>query len=201
MTVILLILKIIGIVLLALLGLLVLISLAAVFWPIGYRVGGSFEEDEREIHAGLHWLCYLVCLRFRMAGDEQRAVLYILGIPKQIYPVAEKKRRHDDAADREQEVLQTLQATSVSVEEPEAPSKEDGAAESTDAYERSKTDSPEKTSRFGHFLKNVKRIFRKIKHFLGRLPDKLKAVYSGLSEWSKILTDEGNQSVRKADLG
>lgn len=194
MTVILLILKIIGIVLSFLIGLLVLLILAAVFYPVGYRIAGNFE-DKKEIHFRFHWLFYLICFRFWMVQDEQRAVLYILGIPKQIFPAVEKKEKHHTLS-------RTMQITSVSEEEPTVLSEnDDGVPDRTAASERNKTDFSKQSSLLGRFLKKIKRIFQKIKHFFRVLPDKMKAVYSNFAEWKEIITDEANKASVKLIWG
>ncbi len=208
MSVILLILKIIGIVLLVLLGLLVLFLCAVIFYPAGYRISGSFEE-ELELHARLHWLFHLFRFSFRIVGEEKRAVLYILGIPKQIYPAVEKKeKRHrrkkrrsqSDAPgektydwemeeeDGEEAVLQTMQMTSIETENVMSSEKD---------ILREEITLPDKISSWKRFQQKIKQIFRKIRSFFQTLPAKVRSVYSNFSKWKGIFTDEANRaSVR-----
>lgn len=219
MTVILLILKIIGIILLILLGLLVFLILAAVFYPVGYRITGSFEE-EKEFQIRLHWLFYLACFRFRMMQEEQRAVLYILGIPKQIYPVIEKKEKHrrkqkrsgkthieemadaDTRVDEEEELSPTMQITSISGEEKAALSENAlEGPEQTIALVQSRIEIPKQRSLIRRMLKKVKDKIQKIKYFFRVLPDKFKALYSNFAEWKRILTDETNKASVKLIWG
>lgn len=153
-----------------------------------------------------------------MVQDEQRAVLYIFGIPKQLYPVVEKKEKHrrkknreDDSEETddaeadvsagEQELSPTMQITSISGEEPEVPPEDTVLPDRKAAFKQSRTDFQDKTSFFGHFLKKIKHTFRKIRHFFRVLPDKFKAVYSNLAEWRGILTDEANKASVKLIWG
>lgn len=208
MSVILLILKIIGIVLLALLGLLVLFLCAVIFYPVGYRITGSFE-DELELYARLHWLFHLFCFRFQIVREEKRAVLYILGIPKQIYPAVEKKEKrhrkkkrrsqradHDEETydwemeedDGEEAVLQTMQMTSIGTEKVTSSEKE---------FSQEEVDLPDKISSWKRFFQKIKQIFWKIRSFFQTLSDKVRSVYSNFSKWKGIFTDEANRaSVR-----
>lgn len=208
MSVILLILKIIGIVLLALLGLLVLFLCAVVFYPIGYRITGRFE-DELEIHARLHWLFYLFCFNFRVVQEEKCAVIYIFGIPKQIYPAAEKKeKRHrrkkgssqstdydeetydweTEEDDEAESALQTMQMTSIETGE---------VTSSENDFSQEGVALPDKISAWKRFLRKIKQIFEKIKNFFQTLPDKVRSVYNNFSKWKEIFTDEANRaSVR-----
>lgn len=208
MSVILLILKIIGIVLLALLGLLALFLCAVIFYPLGYRITGNFEE-EIELHARLHWLFYLFCFRFQIVQEEKRAVLYILGIPKQIYPAVEKqekrhkrKRRSSQSTDHDKETydwemeadggeesaLRTLQMTSIETE---------NAASSETDFPQEEVAPSEKISLWKRFYQKIKQIFCKIRGFFQTLPDKIRSAYSNFSKWKVIFTDEANRaSVR-----
>ena len=205
MSVILLILKIIGIVLVTLLGLLALFLCAVIFYPASYRISGSFEE-ETELHARLHWLFHLFCFSYRIIQNEKRAVLYIMGIPIQIYPEAEKekkrhrkKKRRPQGGDIKEEIysweaeedggkespLQTMQMTSIETEKAMPPENEElqeneGLSDKISLWER--------------FFQKIKRILEKIRTFFQTLPQKAHSVSSKLSKGKGILTDEANRA-------
>lgn len=195
MSVILLILKIIGIVLATVCGLFVLLLLAALFYPAGYRITGHFE-DELHLRVRLHWLFYLVFFTYRMEGERQSARLWIFGIPFQIYPPKEKKRRRNRKiknTSQEETTHIPLQAAPVSDVTVDVVSKVSDVTEKTE-------DTGRYTSRLVRFTDRCRQKLKAVCGFFQGVPERLRQVGKNFSGFREAITDERNQSAFKLIL-
>lgn len=86
MTLVVLVLKMIGILLLCLLGLLVFLLLLTLFFPVSYRIVGTYQEKIPRIQIRLRWLFGLFSFRFRKEEQDQEARIRIMGFKKMLFP-------------------------------------------------------------------------------------------------------------------
>ena len=105
MVILLTILKIIGIILLSLLGLLVLLVLLVLFYPVGYRIRGSVEEDVT-LCITAHWLFSLIRFVFQIDEKKSRAWIHICGIRIMLIPAKEKKPKKRKKVRKKKQVVQ-----------------------------------------------------------------------------------------------
>jgi hypothetical protein len=72
--------RVLGIILLALLGLVLLLLLLALFFPITYRIRGSYHNRRPDLRASVFGLAFLLGCGLDIRGEDTRFYLRILGI-------------------------------------------------------------------------------------------------------------------------
>lgn len=75
------ILKIIGIILLVLLGILILAILLVLFYPVSYRIKGSYHKG-LQMDGKITWLFHLLSMRFLMENQKEKLYLRVLWFKK-----------------------------------------------------------------------------------------------------------------------
>lgn len=188
MSVLILILKIIGCLLLVLLGLILVLFLAVMFWPVGYRITGRIE-NEIDLNAKMHWLCYIISFRFVMENGDQIAVLRIFGFPIQIYPVVEKKPKKRKKRKKKQP-KEEKDAAEDSLPMEEVPgSKADGNETEADGHKKQDAED------FTQADAAEENLFDKIKTAVTSLSEKIKGIFSRITDIKTQLWDENNRKI------
>ena len=88
------VLKIIGIILLCILALIVILALVFLFWPIFYKIKGSYKENEPHADLNIHYLLWLFNIHIKYDyGTDPMLIVKLFFIPvykKSIIELIEK---------------------------------------------------------------------------------------------------------------
>lgn len=221
MAILLLIVKIIGITLLAILGLILFLILMALFYPVGYRIRGEWQEDLR-VQVTVGWLLSVVHVGAFYKNGETKAVVRLFGIPLMRIPKRKKVRKPKrtkkpkkvkptkEAKETEQsqqtKALPAAKVTAVVPVEPAVPQDEPQAIpqegpqkkllpEASDLeYNREK--QPKKTG----FTEKLKRFITRLRGIGTRIKgirEQLHSVKAQIHRMLKMIRDEGNIRVVK----
>lgn len=197
------ILKIIGILLAFVLGLLIILLLCVLFWPVRYKVKGSYKDDFR-VCVKVGFLGPLV--RFRLQYEEELIYkLRIFGFPfmsSEKKVKQKKKKNHKNSNNIKQRKNHKEVANLIDEEEPvivlEKSSKEEAIKENSKKTEVTKEDSPKENNtktnvsdpRKISLWEKIGDFINKVKNFFKSLWSAVKRFLSFLSSVKEVIEDE-----------
>lgn len=220
MAILLLILKIIGITLLVILGLILFLILMVLFYPIGYRVRGEWQE-ELKVRVTVGWLFSIVHMNAAYEDGETKAVVRFFGIPFVRIPKKEKVRRPKqpkkvkpkEAAEAVNEMIpaesvkpiaevvlpepqedEVLKEAFDSLEKKLLPKEADIEYNREDEFEKSET--PNKTG-FSERIRDFGEKLRGIGAKIRGIREKLRSIRAQIHEILEMIRDDGNKRVVK----
>lgn len=189
MAILLLILKIIGMTLLIILGLVVFLVLMLLFYPVGYRVQGSWE-DELKVKFTVGWLFRLVYARVIYEKGETGVILRIFGIPFMRILKPEERKKHRKPKQTKKTVTPEKK---VLIEEP---SIEYNMHERQETFQKDETESDVEPKE--HFSDKLRRIRTKILN----IPKQVRSILTTIKTWKdkagsikELVFAEGNKKA------
>lgn len=192
MTLVVLILKIIGILLLCLLGLLVFLLLLTLFFPVSYRMVGTYREKIPRIQFRLRWLFGLFSFRFRREEQDQEAWIRIMGFKKMLFPTD----KEEAFADTKENIV--TDDTGIDDTDPhENMHEEQVPAENSKSVE-APLQAMEVTASIGEEVSEKKHPFQSIRSFFQRIKEAFFHIKQTLQRIASVISDETNRLAAKS---
>lgn len=192
MSIFLLVLKIAGLILLVALGVLCFLILVVFFFPVKYRIWGSFHDKKLNMKARIFFLLHLAGFFLNIDGSSRTMYLRILGIKKNL-------KERDNPEKFEDTIKDTGQSIKTSVVDPTA--EQELQMLSLDETKYKKTEEAENghksalKSKLVEIWQKLKQSIRRFKDFLGRLWYMITHVREKAEEINQIYRDESNRAA------
>lgn len=192
MTLVVLVLKIIGILLLCLLGLLVFLLLLTLFFPVSYRVVGSYQEKIPRIQIHFRWLFGIFIFRFRREEQDQEAWIRIMGFKKMLFPTD----KEEAFADTKENIV-TDDTGTDDTDSPKNLHEEQGPVENSKSVE-APLQAMEVTASIGEETSEKKHPFQSIKAVFQRIKEAFFNIKQTLQKIASVISDETNRLATKS---
>lgn len=188
MNIFLLVLKIAGLVLLVLLGLICFLVLIILFFPVRYRIWGSFHDKKLNMKARLFLLLHLAGLYIDVNESGHTMYLRILGFKKNL-------KERDNPGKFEDTIKNTGRSTKTSVVNPMAEQDLQMLSLNETAHTETAEGEPgQKSSRFGIWQK-LKQRLKQLKYFFQKLKYNITHFREKAEEISQMLQAEDNRAA------
>ena len=194
------ILSIIGMILLIILGLIVCILLIVLFVPITYKITGSADKLNQEVHVRVNWL--LGIIRFRLHYMKQLSwslrILWIdpmKPVNKSKSSVTKKTTVKDDSAETNSESAADISSEeSSTIDLTQNSSTQDVADESSNSsFQENNVEGSSQTAASDTAVPKEEK--KSIKDKITNIIDKIKNIYAMIDYYIKVLQDTDTKKI------